>query len=119
MLRLLVAGRLLLLAITATPSVTPATAYDPESLEFFSHIPGAGGSAWSWHLRAAFDPREVASGSAERQAYGRGERGRRGAPLDPLLVAPDTPYRVMFAHGLPNLPVRARRGGESWDEERE
>ena len=37
--------------------------YLPSSLEFFSHIPFTGGSAWSWHLLATFAPKEVGAGS--------------------------------------------------------
>ena len=42
---------------------------DPSSLEFFTHIPLSGGTAWSWHLMATHTRDEIVPGSAVAASF--------------------------------------------------
>ena len=71
-------------AIPATVEAADADAfrstYRNASLEFFTHVPFTGGSAWTWHLMAAFRPEEVVVLLLERS------EGIRGALVAPAVA---------------------------------
>lgn len=105
------ARRWLLLTLLANSNVAfgeaTAPVYNSSCVDFFSHIPGSSGTAWSFHLLATFLDEEIAPGSRFRSSYGHGPgvRSNRTVSMNELdaLIADTTRSRVVFAHNLPNF----------------